>query len=87
MRDQFADEGNEVAHRKPEGPMGRLEGEASDPNPEVLERPVRRRFTAAYKADILRQVDACAEPGAVGALLRREGLYSSHLANWRKQLR
>lgn len=43
----------------------------------------RRRFTAEYKRKILREVDACA-PGAIGALLRREGLYSSHLVEWRK---
>jgi transposase-like protein len=48
-------------------------------------KPGRRRvFTAEYKRDILRQVDACTEPGEVGALLRREGLYSSHLTKWRQ---
>jgi len=54
--------------------------------PEVLERPVRRRFTAAYKARIVREADACTQGGQVGALLRREGLYSSHLGKWRKRL-
>jgi transposase-like protein len=44
----------------------------------------RRRFTAEYKRKTLREADACTEPGAVGALLRREGLYSSHLVEWRK---
>ena len=44
----------------------------------------RRRFTAEYKRKILREVDACSEPGAIGALLRRHGLYSSHLVEWRK---
>ena len=53
------------------------------PDPEVLERPTRRRFDAAYKLRILREAEA--SPGQVGALLRREGLYSSHLATWRKQ--
>lgn len=43
----------------------------------------RRVFTAEYKRDILRQADACTQPGEVGALLRREGLYSSHLTVWR----
>ena len=43
----------------------------------------RRRFTAAYKLQILQQVERCRAPGEVGALLRREGLYSSHLATWR----
>lgn len=57
---------------------------ASPPNPEVVERTGRRRFTAAYKVRILREADAC-EPGQLGALLRREGLYSSHLTYWRQQ--
>ena len=57
---------------------------ASPPNPEVAERTGRRRFTAAYKVRILREADAC-EPGQRGALLRREGLYSSHLTHWRQQ--
>jgi len=46
---------------------------------------VRRRFTAEYKLRILREADACSEPGQLGALLRREGLYSSHLSAWRMQ--
>ena len=57
---------------------------ASPPNPEVVERARRRQFTAAYKVRILREADAC-EPGQRGALLRREGLYSSHLTHWRQQ--
>jgi transposase len=44
------------------------------PDPEVPERPVRRRFSAQYKLDILAEIDA-AEPGGIGAILRREGLY------------
>jgi len=52
---------------------------------EVLEKPTRRRFTAEYKLRILREADACAQSGCVGALLRREGLYSSHLNTWRRQ--
>jgi len=58
---------------------------AAPPNPEVAEKPERRRFTAKYKLDILRQADACTEPGSLGALLRREGLYSSNLNTWRRQ--
>ena len=54
------------------------------PDPAVLERPERRRFTAAYKLRILREADE-SEPGQLGALLRREGLYASHLTAWRKQ--
>jgi len=52
---------------------------------EVRERPVRRRFTAEYKAQLLVAADACTRPGELGALLRREGLYASHLTAWRKQ--
>ena len=57
----------------------------SPPNPEVREKPERRRFSASYKARIVREADACMEKGQIGALLRREGLYSSHLTEWRKQ--
>ena len=56
----------------------------SRPNPQVQERACRRRFTAAYKLRILKEADACHKPGELGALLRREGLYSSTLANFRK---
>ena len=52
---------------------------------EVTERPVRRKFGAEYKLMILREADACTKPGEIGALLRREGLYSSHLTTWRRQ--
>jgi len=51
----------------------------------VPEKPVRRCFTAEYKLRILREVDRCTQPGQLGALLRREGLYSSHLTAWRQQ--
>lgn len=57
----------------------------SVPNPEVLGKPLRRRFTAEYKLCILKEVDALTDSGQIGALLRREGLYSSHLATWRRQ--
>ena len=52
---------------------------------EVVAKATRRRFTAAYKRKILRAADACTQPGAIGVLLRREGLYSSHLTTWRAQ--
>jgi transposase len=55
------------------------------PDPEVTARHTRRRFTTKYKLEILRKADACSKPGEVGALLRREGLYSSLLATWRRQ--
>jgi len=56
----------------------------SIPDPAVAEKPVRRRFTAEYKLRILRQADGLTESGQLGALLRREGLYSSHLSTWRQ---
>jgi len=55
------------------------------PNPEVPNKPSRRRFTAEYKLRILMIADACTEPGSLGALLRREGLYASNLNTWRHQ--
>ena len=55
------------------------------PNPELVEQAKRRSFTAKYKARILAEADACTQPGEVGELLRREGLYTSHLTYWRKQ--
>ena len=55
------------------------------PDPEVPAKPRRRQFTAAYKRSILDEAEACRDEGAIGALLRREGLYSSHLTNWRRQ--
>ena len=56
-------------------------------DPEVLEKPWRRRFSAAYKARIVQEAETCTENGQVGALLRREGLYSSYLSKWRRQYR
>jgi transposase len=58
---------------------------SAPPDPEVTARHKRRRFTPKYKLEILRKADACTEPGDVGALLRKEGLYSSLLTMWRRQ--
>jgi len=55
------------------------------PDPEVPEKVPRRRFTATYKLRVLKEADQCTQPGEIGALLRREGLYSSHIATWRRQ--
>jgi transposase len=55
------------------------------PNPEVLAVAKRRHFSAAYKLSVLEEAERCSTLGAVGALLRREGLYSSHLASWRRE--
>lgn len=77
----------------PEGGLspsgGENSGEAkslvnNDPNPEVVLKPRRRTFTAAQKLRILEEADRCAH-GELGALLRREGVYASHLQNWQKQ--
>ena len=58
---------------------------SAPPDPEVTARHARRRFTTQYKLEILRKADACLRPGQLGALLRKEGLYSSHLVTWRRQ--
>ncbi len=55
------------------------------PDPEVPAQPRRRTYTAGYKLEILKRADACREPGQLGALLRREGLYHSNLIAWRRQ--
>ena len=57
------------------------------PDPAVLEKPVRRRFLVEYKLRILQEADRCTASGQLGALLRREGLYSSLLSTWREQRR
>jgi transposase-like protein len=68
------------------GPGGPVAGNGKPiPDPAVPEKPVRRRFTAEYKLRILREADQCTESGQLGALLRRDGLYSSHLTAWRQQ--
>jgi transposase len=68
----------QVSTSKHNGPLTTM------PNPEVRPKAQRREFTAEYKALILSEADACHLPGQIGALLRREGLYSSHLTAWRR---
>jgi len=74
----------------------RAEGEQSEaapkggdrlgsPDPELTDRPRRRKFSAEYKLRVVQQADTCTRPGEIGALLRREGLYTSHLTTWRRQ--
>ena len=63
-----------------------LDENEAGPDPEVEARPKRRRFAAEYKARILREAERCSKPGEIGALLRREGLYASHLITWRRQV-
>lgn len=59
--------------------------EAPRPDPQVVPTAKRRTFSKAEKLRILAAADACVAPGDIGALLRQEGIYSSHLATWRKQ--
>jgi transposase len=59
--------------------------EAPRPNPEVLARPKRRTYTGEYKQQVLAEADAARGSGEIGAVLRRHGLYSSHLTKWRKE--
>ena len=71
--------------RRATGASGPTTSHASAPDPEVPAKAQRRRFPAEYRLRIPRQADACKKPGELGALLRREGLYSSLLTNWRRQ--
>jgi transposase-like protein len=73
------------APRSGGSPTGEREVGPVPPDPEVPARHAKRRFTTAYKLDILRRADGCTRPGELGALLRKEGLYSSHLVTWRRQ--
>jgi|ERR1700683_713605 len=79
-----ADERSEAA-RSEGSPTDARDGGPIPPDAEVTARHARRRFTTAYKREILRQADACTQSGEIGALLRKEGLYSSHLVTWRQQ--
>ena len=68
-----------------EMPGAHAAGEGSRPDPELAERAQRRKFTAGYKLRILREAAGATKPGEIAAMLRREGLYTSHLTAWRKQ--
>ena len=83
MTDKHEQASDSPREGQPERSVGRPSRGESDP--EVVPRATRRRFTAKYKAAILREAERCTGSGSLGAMLRREGLYSSHLANWRKQ--
>lgn len=67
------------------GERSEVAGGRAAPDPELVERPQRRRFSAEYKLRILREAEACTRPGEIGALVRREGIYTSHLSKWRQQ--
>jgi transposase len=57
----------------------------SIPDPEVPEKAIRRKYPGEYKLRIIQEAETCTLPGQLGAFLRREGLYSSHLTTWRRQ--
>lgn len=67
---------NRIAHASDDGAFRSLR---------VAQKASRRRFEASYKLRVLEEADRCTEPGQLGALLRREGLFSSHLTTWRRQ--
>lgn len=78
------DERSETERSAADGKAG-VQAAVVHPDPEVVAKAKRRRFTADYKQQILTKADAAAEHGGIGALLRREGLYSSHLGKWRRE--
>jgi transposase len=71
--------------REPVSSNGNRQTMSKGPEPQVVPKAKRRRFSGEYKLRILAEADECRERGGIGALLRREGLYSSHLTDWRKQ--
>jgi transposase-like protein len=75
----------EGARRATGASVSAVEPAARVPDPEVPAKVQRRRFSVEYRLRIVKQADACKKPGELGALLRREGLYSSLLTNWRRQ--
>lgn len=88
-RDASAIEGATQGARRATGEAPSIASPSSShaPNPEVTAVAQRRHFSGAHKQRILTQADACTEPGQIGALLRREGIYSSLLSTWRAQRR
>ena len=79
--------GSEGERSEPERTTAATAAGRETPDPEVVGHPVRRRFSAAYKQRILAEVEAAAGTGAIGRILRREGLYSSQLTSWRQARR
>src|SRR4030095_6174195 len=73
-----------MASRQPSLIVGPQPPASYSPDPEVVPKASRRTFSAAEKLRILNEADACTQSGQIGALLRREGLYSSHLVKWRR---
>ena len=90
MTDQYTQSGGPGSPERSDGERSEPPRSAGGPGPaarsasnEVPATPRRRKFSNAYKLRIVREADSCKEPGSIGALLRREGLYSSHLVTWR----
>ena len=79
------DERSEAERSAADGKAGANAASIVRPDPEVVAKAKRRKFTAAYKQQILAKADAASEHGGIGALLRREGLYSSILVKWRRE--
>ena len=77
--------GESEGARRATGDSPKVAGVIGRQDPEVSDRPKYRRFSAQYKLEILAQADACKNHGEIGALLRREGLYTSHLSMWRRK--
>ena len=77
----------EDEERSDEASSARAHGARAAPDPEVIAKPMRRQFSAAYRLRIVEEADGCTESGELGRLLRREGLYSSHLSTWRRARR
>ena len=73
--------------RSDDAPRAEVGQDRRAPDPEVVAEPTRRQFTAGYRLRIVEEADRCTRPGEVGRLLRREGLYTSRLAAWRKARR
>ena len=73
--------------RSDEAPRAGAAQPSRAPDPEVVAKPTRRQFTAEYRLRIVEEAERCTRPGEVGRLLRREGLYTSHLSAWRKARR
>ena len=76
-----------VEERRDEAPRAGASHARPTPDPEVVAKPKRCKFTAQYRLRILEEAESCTQPGEVGRLLRREGLYSSHLTEWRRARR
>ena len=85
LRDGRSGPGGRGASRR--GPRGRSQPRAANATRRLVAKPKRRKFTAQYRLRILEEAESCTQPGEVGRLLRREGLYSSHLTEWRRARR